>query len=215
MLPLNTKVLAAPELGISIVESEQPPDPQHGPFASKLQSAFAVHIPRVPVDDPIEFQVVTADPDNKRAAGQTLRVYQEMREVLSAFHQYLLRAHPSDANRLFIEEVLSGQIKEGNFFAPAYCIYEKGRIPLDWFTEAERLASAHLQDLEKQHQKALTDMARKRPELQAPVVKIKTPDGVFAFPLMPPIIKTYADFEIPSNLPKDWTPVIPPIPKSY
>src|SRR5262245_35159319 len=39
MLPLDTKVLASPELGLTIVESESPPDPQDYPEEAKFQKA--------------------------------------------------------------------------------------------------------------------------------------------------------------------------------
>jgi hypothetical protein len=190
MLPLDTKVQANPELGITIQESERPPDPQIFPEEAKLQKAFAVRIPRIAVKDSISFQVTTSNADNLRTAQHILRIRESIKNVLKAFGERLSQTYPEDAKKWDFDTVLSARIKEENFFMPAHLSYEKGREEIKVLSESERLAKATNQDLYAKYKKEFIDIYQGRPEFKAPVIRIKTLQGESTYASFPPYIKT-------------------------
>lgn len=208
-LPLDTKVLASPELGLTIQEADKPPNPALGVFAAKLQKAFAVHIPRVPIRDPIQFQVATTHPDNKREALQMIRVQQEIRGILSDFYQFLFQNNPTDGKKLDYKQVISYQLKDTNFFEPALLSYEQGRATVSVFSEGEKAANAAFGDLRTKYEKEFQSIVDKRQEIRAPIVKLKTIEGEFSFPIMVDLVKNYSDFYVDKEYPNP-TP-IPPV----
>jgi len=217
MLPLETKVLASPELGLTILESESPPDPQKYPEQSKFQKAFAVRIPRIAPEDTITFQVVTSNNDNRRAGRQMLRIREESQRVLLAFIDRLSKTYPNTIREWHKESVLNAQIKTESFFTPALLSYENGRRNMSLLNDAEQLANALNQDLYAKYKKQFIDVFQGRPEFKAPVVRIKTSQGDSTYALFPPYVSTYVEMTVSTQqLAKDGTMNLPvPVPKEY
>ena len=217
MLPLETKVLGSPELGLSVLESDAPPDPQQNPVQSKLQKAFAVRIPRIASKDTITFQVVTLNEDNKRAGKQMVRIRQEGDRALISFIDQLSQKHPSETKEWRKELVMNAQVKNDGFFTPAVLSYENGRQDVSLLTEAEQLANALNQDLYAKYKKEFIDAFQGRPEFKAPVVRIKTSQGHSTYALFPPYVRTFVEMVVPvKQLGKDTPLNIPiPVPSSY
>jgi hypothetical protein len=188
LLPLDTHVTAAPELAIRIQESSSPPDPLHDPETAKLLTAFIIHIPRVVAGDPISFTVLTANADNLRAAKQVLRLREEIRDVLTKFGDRLKNAHPEDARRWELQNILSARVKLENFYAPDKFSYERGRYPVKFLTEAEILALAVNQDLYARYKKEFIDIYQGRPSYKAPVIRIRAEDRDAAYVINPPYL---------------------------
>lgn len=217
MLPLDTKVLASSELGLTILESDTPPDPQKYPEQSKFQKAFAVRIPRIAADDTITFQVVTSNDDNRRAGKQMLRIREEGQRVLLAFVDRLSNTYPTAVKEWHKESVLNAQIKSENFFSPAMLSYENGRQNVTIFNDSEQLANAVNQDLYAKYKKQFIDVFQGGPEFKAPVVRIKTLKGDSTYALFPPYVSTYVEMAVAmQQLLKDGTMDVPvPVPKEY
>jgi hypothetical protein len=218
MLPLDTKVLASPELGITILESENPPDPMMHPQEAKLQKAFAIRIPRIAAKDTIRFQVITSNVDNQRAGKQILRIREAIKDVLQDFGGRLSKTSPEDAKKWNFDAVLSARTKDENLFTPAQISYEKGRATISSFTEEERLANAINQDLYAKYKKDFIDIYQGRPEFKAPVIRIKTTLGESTYAVFPPYVKSYVEMSVPIDEVKKaggTLNVTVPVPKSY
>ena len=167
MLPLQTKVFASPELGVTIIESDFLPNPQLSPELAKIQKAFAVQIPRVVKKYPVKFQVKTGHLDNQRAGKQILRIRKEIINVLKAFGERLAKDHPEEAKNWDVASIINARIKEENFFSPAKLSYEKGIIDIEYFTEKEKIARAINQDLYAKFKKEFIDIFQGKPEFIA------------------------------------------------
>ena len=217
LLPIETKIFAKPELGLSLNASESIPNPQKHPELAKLTTAFIVKIPRVSADDKITFVLGTINDDNLRAAKQVLRIRSRIREVLIEFYSKLRNAHPEETQNLVIDDILSERLKKENFFNPDKYSYEKGRFPIRFITEKEQFADAINQDLYKRYKKEFIDVFKGRSKFKAPVLRIVTSGGESTYAIMPPYVGTYIGFAVPvSELKEKGVMVMqPPIPSSY
>ena len=151
MLPLQTIVWAPPEAGVQMQEADVPPVPvlktTFQPLrlgessevvtspsntvesaAAKFMVAFVVKIPRVAARDNITFHVATVNPDNERAAKQTMRIREQITSVISDFKDGVTKAHPEAAEGWNLNAVLSGRVKDESFFTPGKLSYEGGRV---------------------------------------------------------------------------------------
>jgi hypothetical protein len=240
MLPLQTRVWAAPETGVQMQEADVPPVPvlkttlpalRAGESsqvvtspsntvesaAAKFMVAFVVKIPRVAARDSITFQVATVNPDNERAAKQTMRIREQIKAVISKFSERLSTAHPEAVKGWNLTAVLSGRVKEEGFFTPGRLSYEGGRVPVGYLTEDEELAKAVQQDLYRRYKSEFLDVFQGRPEFRAPVIRIRTPDGEATYAIMPPYIDTYVLLAFPMPAPGEHGSISlqPPVPDSY
>ena len=217
MLPLDTRVMAAPEIGAEIIEADSPPDPQVAPKAALLLRAFAVRIPRVAAKSSVTFQIRTIDPDNQRAAEQRLRIQQIVIEILKAFSQRLITTHPESAKDWNLETLLSVQRKEDNFFTPGHFSYEKGRFSIAFITEDEKLAQAVNQDMYARYKAEFIDIYQDRPKFKAPVLRIRAADGETTVAIFPAYIGTFLDMLVSKDefTTKGAVTIRPPVPRSY
>lgn len=217
MLPLGTRVFADPEIGAELVEAELPPDPEVSPYTAALTRAFAVRIPRVTPEDSVKFQVHTTDPDNQRAAQQVVRIRFEKQKILRAFGERITEVHPEEAKRWNLDVLISENVKRENFFTPGFFSYEKGRLPVDFLTEEEQLAAAVNQELYSRYKSEFIDIYQNRPEFKAPVVRIKTSEGIRTYAIFPPYLKTkiLGTVSMKTLRERGRVHVYPPVPESY
>jgi len=193
MLLLGTKVFAPPEVAAQLIESTTAPDPNLEPETASITKVFSVFIPRVPPKDHFIFQIRTIDPDNKRAAKQVLKIGKEILKRMDSFGKRLSEHHPKAAKKWAIDAIIHDRIKKENFFKPGHFSYEGGRMPIDYLTEKDMLASAIHKDYYKRYKEEFIDIFKQPPEMKAPVVRIKTEDGDRTMGIFPPWVKTYAD----------------------
>lgn len=217
MLPVQTKVFAKPELGITLIESEILPNPRLYPELAKNQKAFAIKIPRIAPRDTIIFQIRTIDNDNERAGNQIIRIHKEIISILNDFGDRLARYHPDEAIKWDINSVINARIKEENLFSPAKLYYEKGRKDIEYFTEKEKEAQAINQDLYIRFKKEFIDIYKERPKFKAPVIRIKTSNAESTYAIFPPYLDTYLDVTVSLKelKQKGEMAVYPPVPDSY
>lgn len=209
--------MASSELGLTLLESDTPPDPQKYPEQAKFQKAFAVRIPRIAAHDTISFQVITSNDDNRRAGKQMLRIREEGQRVLLAFVDRVSNTYPTAVKEWHKESVLNAQIKSETFFSPAMLSYENGRQNVTIFNDSEQLANAVNQDLYAKYKKEFIDVFQRGPEFKAPVVRIKTLKGESTYALFPPYVSTYVEMAVAmQQLLKNGTMDVPvPVPKEY
>ena len=217
LLPVETKIFAKPELGLSLNASESIPDPQKHPELAKLRTAFIVRIPRVSAGDKITFALGTTNEDNLRAANQVLRIRSRIREVLSEFYNKLRNAHPEETQNLVFDDIFSERLKNENFFNPDKYSYERGRFPVKFITEKEQFAAAINQDLYKRYKKEFIDVFKGRSKFKAPVLRVMTSDGESTYAIMPPYVGTYIDYTVSFSKLKEKGVIMvqPPVPRSY
>jgi hypothetical protein len=217
MLPLETRVLAAPERGITLSEAENLPDPHRHPELSKTQKAFAVRIPLIAPKDTIIFQIKTTHPDNQRAGKQVMKIREEIIDILKKFDKLLQQKYPQEINNWNIEALISARIKEENFFLLGKLSYEQGRVNVQFLTDEEQLAKAVNQDLYHRYKKEFIDIYQGRPHFKAPVVRIKATAGESTIAIYPPYVNTYVDLYVPMDKLKQGNVIelYPPVPKSY
>lgn len=211
----DTKVLAAPEIGAEIIEAEIPPDASSEPATAAFQMAFAVVIPRIAADDNVEFQVVTIDPDNLRAAKQVLRLRREHASILSEFGNRILTTYPEFAEYWDSDMFFLVRRKEENFFSPRVLSYEKGRRSISLLTESELLVQARLQDFVTRFKEEFIEVFQGRPKFKAPVLKVKTPTGERTVAVFPPFLNTEASVLVRKPTPGGKSIGYPIIPESY
>jgi gas vesicle protein len=217
LMPLETKVFANPELGLSLNASDSIPNPQKHPELAKVTTAFIVKIPRVSAGDKMIFTIATTNSDNLRAAKQVVKIRNRIREVLEEFYDKLQKAHPEETVNLAVEDILSGRLKDEDFYKPDKYSYEKGRFAVSFISQREQFAAAINQDLYARYKKEFIDVFRCRSNFKAPVLRILTSGGETTFAIMPPYVETYVDFTVPISELKEkgvmW--VQPPVPGSY
>ena len=217
MLPLDTKVFAAPEVGAELVESESPPDPTLGPAAASLLTAFSVRLPRIASKDHVTFQVRTTNDDNKRAAKQALRIRREMSSVVAEFGMRLKSKHPDETNAWNTDAEMLLQTKEACFFRPSRLSYELGRFDVSLYDDREELVRAKHQDLYARFKKEFLDVFENRPKFKAPVIRIKTSEGNRTCGIMPPYVNAWAQVGVPiGELTQSGSVILyPAVPDSY
>ncbi len=215
MLPVGSQVICDAEVRATLEEMPSPPDPLEGPNAAKLRRAFAVRIPRIAARDTVSFEVKTTDPDNIRAAEQIVRIRHEIERVLAEFGGRLCALDASLAQRWNLPLILSGRIKTESLFRPAVLSYDMGREPVSVLNAAEEEAAAWCQDLYAAFKSELLEVFQGRPEFKAPVVRIKTSEGVRTHAVFPAFVSTYVEAVV--RMPKQGERVViyPPIPASY
>jgi len=169
MLPLETEVLARPDVGARIEPADLPPDPGRLPAAAKLQTAFSVVISRVAPNDEVEVTVRTSHPDNVRAGDQLLRIQTEMFAAVQAFGDCLKALYKDPPHGWEYDLIVNGHCKQENFFSPGSFVYERGRFPIEWLTEEESLGLAIHQDYYSRHKRDCIEVFQGRPEFKAPV----------------------------------------------
>jgi hypothetical protein len=188
VLLLDTKVAASPELGISLVESENLPDPKRNPEAAKLEKAFAVHVPRISPKDTITFQLITVNPDNQRTGKQTFRMLVAINSLLHAGYERLSKTQSDEAQKWNIEAAISYHVKYENYFSLAQISYEHGRQPIEYFSDEEKLAAAINADILHQHNEEFKDFYEKMPDFIAPVIRYKLEEGESTYARCPPYL---------------------------
>lgn len=191
MFPLQTRIFAESELGITITEAAILPNPQFYPNLANSQRAFIVKIPRITPKDPIKFRISTTHPDNQRAGKQIIRIRKEIKNILNEFGNRLKKEYPQEAEKWDINHVINARIKEENFFLPAKVSYEKGRVDIEYFSEEEKIAKSINQDLYSKHKKEFIDVYQDRQEFKAPVICFKATNGEGALAIFPPYVDTY------------------------
>lgn len=215
MLPVGTHVVAEAEVLASLEEAPFPPDPLTGANAAKLQRAFAVRIPRIAPRDSIQLEVRTNDPENLRAAEQCVRIRNEIERVLAEFGSRVTALDPSTGKLWNLPLIMSGRVKTDSFFRPMVLSYERGRMPVSALTAAETEAAARCQDLYATFKPSLLEVFQGRPEFKAPVVRIKTSDGIRTYATFPPFVSTYVEALIRKPAKGERVVVYPPVPESY
>ena len=217
LLPLDTKLICSPELGINLEEIDSLPNPQASPESAKLITAFIVKIPRVTAKNRIEFSVVTTNIDNVRAAKQDMKIRKHIEYVKADFYEKILAKYPHEINKDIIKSIFSGRIKDDNFFIPDKFSYEKGIFPVEFITEEEKVALVISQELYKKYKKEFISVFKDRPKFKAPVLRIKTKEGPTTLGIFPPYINTYSEFKVSfSDLEKEGIMSLPiPVPQSY
>ena len=217
MLPLETKIYAKTEIGLSLSASESIPNPQKHPELAKVTTAFLIKIPRVSADDKITFTIATTNNDNLRAAKQVLRIRALIKEVLNEFYDNLEKAYPEEMVNIVVNDLLNERFKTENFFNPAKYSYKEGRFPVNFISEQERIAAAINQDLYARYKKEFIDVFKGRSKFKAPVLRIMTSDGESTYAIMPPYVGTYIDYTVSfSELKEKGTLMVqPPVPSSY
>ncbi len=215
MLPVGTQVFADAEVLASLEEASSPPDPVASPNAAKLRRAFAVRVPRIAPRDSIEFEVCTTDPDNVRAAEQIVRIRNEIERVLAEFGGRLAARDATAASHWNLPLIMSGRAKTDSPFHPAVLSYDRGRFPVSVLTPAEEEAAACCQDLYAAFKPTLLEVFQGRPEFKAPVVRIKTADGIRTYAIFPPFVSTYVEAIVRKPQKGERVLVYPPLPESY
>lgn len=215
--PLDTLVVASPEIGAEIVPSNNPPDPTVLPLASEHIQAFAVRLPRVPAKKSIEFQVQTANDDNGRAAKQILRLREEIHGLLASFGDRILEEHPEFSEDWDLARIMQARAKQENLFEPGNFSYEEGTFPIEYVDEGDKLALAVLDDLTRKYKAGYSDIFQTGREYKAPVIRIRTADGERTYATLPPFIKAYVEMRVSASQLKERKPIAvqPPIPESY
>lgn len=217
MLPLSTQVLAEPEVGAELIESNFLPDPQVSLKEATTMRAFSIRIPRVASNDSIAFQIRTTDIDNRRAAKQVLRIRQEKQKILKEFGARLLKTYPEEAKPWNYDAINAQKKKKDNFFTPGQFSYEDGRFPIAFISHEEKLAAEFEQKVYARYKREFLDIYQNRPQFRAPVVRIKTSNGDRTYAIFPPYLKTYADSMVKMKTlrQKGGATLYPAVPKSY
>jgi hypothetical protein len=217
MLPRGARLFAAPELGAKLVEADTPPDPTAGPAAAALQRAFAVQLPRIAPGDTVEFELVTDDPDNQRAAAQIVRIRAAIAPIVAEFGTRLSAFNETLGRLWNTELILQGRRKLEAFFTPATLSYERGRQSISVLSEEEELAAAHCQDLYARFKQMFIDIFQGRPDFTAPVIRIKTGSGDRTYATFPPYVNTHLDMAVPQAVlqPGVTLHLYPPVPEIY
>ncbi len=217
MFPYGTKVFSTPEVGASMTEVDELPDPVVNPSSSELMRAFVINIPRIAPKDIVRFEIRTLDLDNQRAAAQVRKIHSEIEKILIDFGNKLHINYPEYRKTWDTATILKARIKEENFFIPDKFSYENGREEIVYYSDEEKLAKAHCKDLYARHKKEFIDVFNNRKEFVVPVVNIKTSEGQRTYASFPPYVKTVLNFAVPKKTISDGKPHFsyPPIPKSY
>lgn len=242
LLPLGTKAWATdPDVAIHYEEAEIPPDPiltttiapdgkQNDPApsdpppcsmgdsaAARLQVAFQVTISRIPPDESVTFHVATGNPDNLRAAKQTLRIREIIAQTVRDFADRVRQTHPEATRDWKVDTVLAARVKEENFFMPGTFTYEGGRFPVTFFTEEEELAKAINQDLYARYKQEFLSIFNDQSEFLTPVIRIRTSRGDGTYAPFPPYVNTYIQLMFPMPAPGTHGTLCfePPVPASY
>lgn len=217
MLPVGTKVFAPPESGIELQEVENPPDPVAFPKTSALTLAFSVRVPRVAPKQGITFQVRTLDDDNERAAKQVLKVREVINKTIRRFGECLANAHPEEYAKWNVNAVVNARVKDEVIFKPGYFTYEKGRFPVEFYTDEEHMASAVNQDLYRRYKQKFLPIYKVSKEYKAPVIRIKTSEGDRTYAIFPPYVKTYIQATVSKKELKEKGKLVvyPPVPGAY
>ena len=216
-LPLETNVLASPEVGARIVEAQQIPDPHQHPASAALLMAFRIEIPRVAAKDTVKFRVTTANEDNQRAAKHIVKIRREISSIITELGSAIKRKYPDEGKDWNTDLIISARIKGENLFRPGRFSYEKGRKDILYITEEEQLAMASEQDLVSRYKKEFINVFQNRPEFKAPVIRVRTPQGDSTYAIFPPHVRTSLIFEVSRRKIREAGGLIvyPPVPKSY
>lgn len=215
MLPVGTHVLSDAEVRAVLEEAFLPPDPLLGQNSARLQRAFAVRISRVAPGDSVYFELRTTDPDNLRAAEQTIRIRGEIERVLAEFGSRLSALDVEAAAHWKLSLIMSGRVKTDSMFTPAVLSYDKGRFSVSVLTPAEEEAAAWCQDLYAEFKPTLLEVFQGRPRFKAPVVRIKTLNGIRTYATFPPFVPTYVQGLVRKPQKGERMLLYPPVPESY
>lgn len=217
MLPLDTQVIAPPDTGARIEPAAMMPHPAQSPNAARLQLAFSVVIPRIPARTSVEFSLRTLNPDNARAGVQTTRLQGVMEQVLRRFGQCLETIYGGPPHGWDLELVMAGHRKRQSFFLPGAIVYELGRYPVRWITEAEELALAVHQDYYGRHKGDCVESFQTEAPFKAPVVRIQASDGPSTYVVFPPYLQTFVSgaMSLSELKAKGRVSIMPPAPESY
>lgn len=216
MLPAGTRLFAPPDMAAELIPADLLPDPQMAPIEAAVRQALSVRLPRVPAKSSTTFQLATTHSDNERASEQVVRIRKEMVAVLKAFGERL-GAHPQEASKWKISDVISAHVKRQLFFSPGYLSYEMGRVSVAFLTADEEVAEAVNQELYSRYKAEFIDIYQGRPEFKAPVVRIETPTGLATYAVFPPYIRTFVRGQVSLKEVREQRAIIvyPPVPDSY
>lgn len=216
-LPLETKVLASPEVGARLVEAQQIPDPHLQPASAALLMAFRIELPRVAAKDTVKFRVTTANEDNQRAAKQIVKIRREISSIISELGSAIKRKYPDEGKDWNTDLIISARIKGENIFRPGRFSYEKGRKDILYITEEEQLAMENHQNLNSRYKKEFINIFQNRPEFTAPVIRVRTPQGDSTYAIHPPHVRSSVILDVSRKEIKEAGRLLvyPPVPKSY
>jgi hypothetical protein len=192
LFPVDTIIQAPPELGLKIEEAGSLSDPENNPISGKLLTAFVVRVPRVAPKDGFNFTVLTINDDNLCTAKQVMKIRAEIVDVLQKFGARLNQAHPNEAVKWNLKDVLGARVKRENFYTPIKFSYEKGRFPVEFLTEAETLAAAIDQELYARYKQEFIDIYQNRASYLAPVIRVRGRNGERTYSSHPPYLKSCA-----------------------
>lgn len=218
-LPIGTEIFSNPDFNLKYIESDVLDNPNNFKSAVKINSAFSIFIPRIPSEDTIDFIIKTIDDDNIRAAYQVNRIQNEKNVVVGLFIENVLKRYPKYKKRCSFELEKNHQIKNNCFYSPSTFVYENGRYNVDFITEPEYVNSKYFSDIYKNHKKEFINTFQSNYEFHAPVVKLKTNEGVVNLAKFPAFVDTHIDsfFVINSDSTKESIrlELVPKIPAKY
>ena len=203
ILPLETKVIASPETGIKIEESQTLPNPMVEPTSSALLTAFSVWIPRVAATDNVAFQIMTTHPINRTAGKEVLAIHKEIVSILTALLEELSRKHLIDTKDYDIKAADAALSKLENFYKPGKLSYEKGRDEIKFISKEENKAWDKISNLWIANESLRGNIMKGRPTVKAPKVLIKTNEGEGFYFMSPPYVSSSVEFEASGELLKE------------
>lgn len=217
LLPLDTKVSAAPELAITLFESPTPPDPTAHPIAAANDLAFSIKAPRIASHDKVSFQLYTSHEDNRRAAEQLMRIRTVQKAILKDFTADLVSKFPNESKDWNLEVLNAFHAVDGNFFRPGRFSYEHGRFPVRRLSEEQEKAKAKDDELYERFKPKLIKAWKDRPAFLSPVVRIRTSKGNSTYAIYPADVETCVDMVVRVS---DLTiagrlAIYPPVPTNY
>ena len=216
-LPLETRIIADPDLGITLTSANSPPNPTTNPMAASTILAFSVAIPRVPPKAQVHFEVATHNADNRRAAKQLARIRAVQQSILSDFTKVLRERFPDKAKDWKLEALLAFHAYDGNFFKPDRYSYELGRYPVKLLPEEHQAAKARDDEIYAEFKPRFREIWQGRPPFAAPVIRIETATGPSTYATFPADVRTciFAAISRRELLSKDQVELSPPVPEQY
>ncbi|MFH1674852.1 MAG: hypothetical protein ABIF87_15730 [Pseudomonadota bacterium] len=195
MLPLGTKLIASPETGIKLEESQTLPNPIAEPKSATLLTAFSVIIPRIASNDSVSFKITTTHPVNLNAGEEVIAIHKEIVAIMAALLEGLSKAKFIEVNRYDIKAAEAALYKLENFYKPGKIAYEKGRQKVQFITDEEKTSWDEIRELWFKYEPIRKKILEGRPTLNASKVLIKTDEGEGYYVMLPPYVSSSYDFK--------------------
>ncbi len=216
-IPIQFHNLKTSDGSFSLIFPSNLPDPNLKESDANHVRAFAIHVNSVPAKTNVEFRLITKDKENRRAAHQVMYIRDDITRRMKIFVERLQQDAPHVVRKLNFEDFIGARIKLDCFYKPSYFSFSGGREAIKFLSKDESKAADLMGSIFKAHKDNYPDLFKKQKEFIAPVIRVRTENGVSTTAVTPPFGTTVSLFLEGDDYQKmiRGEQLSPPIPKKY